>query len=145
MLYEERSGPSSTSSWGLKEENLGAPTLGLAQGPPPTGFLEFPAEASSSSKETIGLSKVSRQNPQILAYAQQAYGTTDLDEEQWKQCEEAYKLKLVYQDIAKKKARDEKLEAAGKFKWISKYQQEVVINESGHHVVEKCLFEGIVF
>jgi splicing factor 4 len=102
----------------VKEENTGVPKLSLPPGVPPPGFLEFPPvpAPATSTEGVIGLSKVSRQNPQLLAYAQQAYGTTDLDEEQWKQCEEAYKLKLVYQDIAKKKAKDEKLAAAGKFK-----------------------------
>jgi len=65
------------------------------------------------------VNKVTRTNPQLLAYAKQAYGTTDLDEEQWKQCEEAYKMNLVFHDIAQKKARDAQLEKAGKFKYES--------------------------
>ena len=67
-------------------------------------------------KDKPMLVKVTRTNPQLLAYAQQAYGTTNLDEEQWTQCEEAFKMNLLFQDIAQKKARDEKLQAAGKFK-----------------------------
>lgn len=67
-------------------------------------------------QDQAGLSKVTRTNPQLMAYAQQAYGTTNLDEDQWKQCEEAYKMNMVFQDIARKKARDEKLQMAGKFK-----------------------------
>jgi splicing factor 4 len=57
-----------------------------------------------------------RTNPQLLAYARQAYGTTDLDEEQWKQCEEAYKMNMIFQEIAQKKAKDAQREKAGKFK-----------------------------
>lgn len=55
-------------------------------------------------------------NPQLLNYARQSYGTVQLDEEQWKQCEEAYKMNLLFQDIARKKAKDEKLAQTGKFK-----------------------------
>lgn len=60
--------------------------------------------------------KVTRASPQLLAYAKQAYGTTDLDDEQWKQCEEAYKMNLVFQEIAQKKAKHNALEEAGKFR-----------------------------
>jgi len=55
-------------------------------------------------------------NPQLLSYARQSYGTVDLDDEQWKQCEEAFKMNLLFQDIARKKARDEQLANQGKFK-----------------------------
>lgn len=74
------------------------PPLGLQRGPP------------------LMLTKATRTNPQLLSYARQSYGTTDLDEEQWKQCEEAYKMNLLFQDIARKKARDEELLKSGKFK-----------------------------
>lgn len=62
------------------------------------------------------ISKVTRTNPQLLAYAKQAYGRIDLDEDEWKQCEEAFKMNMMFQDIARKKARDEELAKAGKFK-----------------------------
>jgi len=64
------------------------------------------------------LAKVTRTNPQLVAYAKQAYGRTDLDEDEWKQCEEAYKMNLVFQDIARKKAKNEEIERAGKFKQV---------------------------
>jgi len=62
------------------------------------------------------LNLTTRTNPQLLDYARQSYGTIQLDEEQWKQCEEAYKMNLLFQDIARKKAKDEQLAQARKFK-----------------------------
>ncbi len=62
------------------------------------------------------LTQITPKNPQLVAYARQSYGTVDLDEEQWKQCEEAFKMNLLFQDIARKKARDEELARKGKFK-----------------------------
>ena len=81
--------------------------------------LKFPAvpPVSLPPKDKPMLVKVTRTNPQLLQYAQQAYGTTNLDEEQWTQCEEAFKMNLLFQDIARKKEKDEKLQAAGKFKY----------------------------
>ena len=32
-------------------------------------------------------------NPSLLAYAQRIFGTLDLDEDQWKQCEEQIKVR----------------------------------------------------
>ncbi|XP_021968667.1 SURP and G-patch domain-containing protein 1 isoform X2 [Folsomia candida] len=62
------------------------------------------------------ISKITRTNPQLLAYARQAYGRIDLDDDEWKQCIDAYKMNMVFQDIARKKANDEELARAGKFK-----------------------------
>lgn len=62
------------------------------------------------------ISKITRTNPQLVGYARQAYGRVDLDDDEWKQCEEAYKMNMVFQDIARKKAQDEELAKAGKFK-----------------------------
>lgn len=69
-----------------------------------------------SIRGPTSVNKVTRTNPQLLAYAKQAYGTTDLDNDQWKQCEEAYKMNLVFQEIAQKKAKHAALEKAGKFR-----------------------------
>lgn len=86
-------------------------SMGLSQGPSMMGMPVIAIEGATS------VSKVTRTNSQLLAYAKQAYGTTDLDNDQWKQCEEAYKMNLVFQEIAQKKAKDAAIAKAGKFKY----------------------------
>jgi hypothetical protein len=96
---------------------------------PIPALLESPAAAEFAAATNLmsmplmpvqtgpgALAKVTRTNPALVAYAKQAYGRTDLDDDEWKQCEEAYKMNLVFQDIARKKAKNEEIERAGKFK-----------------------------
>jgi len=87
---------------------LPVPNSFLAQRPPKEEFL--------LAGRTHLVSAVTRKDPELLAYARQSYGTIDLDEEQWKQCEDAYKMNLLFQDLQRKKLVDTKLEKAGKFK-----------------------------
>lgn len=79
-------------------------------------LMNMPLMKVESTPGSATLSKLTRASPQLVAYARQAYGRVDLDDDEWKQCEEAYKMNLVFQDIARKKAKDEELERAGKFK-----------------------------
>ncbi len=76
----------------------------------------MPVSAVSEMGGPIAISKITRHNPMLVRYAQQSYGRTDLDDDEWKQCEEAYKMNMIFQDIARKKAKDEELARAGKFK-----------------------------
>lgn len=63
------------------------------------------------------LSTVTRTDPALLNYARQNYGTTNLSEEDWKNCEEHYKVNLLYQDMLRKREEIDRLAKSGKNKY----------------------------
>lgn len=97
--------------------NLSTPTL-LPTGavPPPTltpiiNTKDLPGVSGAM------ISQVQRRDPALLQYARQSFGTINLSEEDWKKCEDHYKINLLYQDMLRKREEIEKLRAAGKFKY----------------------------
>jgi len=66
---------------------------------------------------TPQLTSLGAGNPDLLAYAQRVFGTTDLTEAQWKQCEDQLKMSVVYGNLAAKKALANAMSAAGKIKY----------------------------
>ncbi|SPP84372.1 SURP and G-patch domain-containing protein 1 isoform X1 [Drosophila guanche] len=63
------------------------------------------------------LSTITRTDPALLQYARLNYGSTQLTDEQWKQCEEHYKVNLLYQDMMRKRQEIDRLARGGKFKY----------------------------
>lgn len=63
------------------------------------------------------LSKISRNDPALIQYARQTFGTLDLSEEQWKKAEDHYKINLLYQNLLRKREELKRLEAQGKHKY----------------------------
>lgn len=63
------------------------------------------------------LSKVTKSDPGLLQYAMQTYGSTNMNEEDWKKAEDNYKIHLLYQDMMKKRAELERLQSQGKNKY----------------------------
>lgn len=83
--------------------------------------MSYPS-SSNSSKSSIGqnkalLSTITRSDPALLNYARQNYGTTNLNEEDWKKCEDHFKVNLLYQDMLKKREEIDRLARIGKFKY----------------------------
>ncbi|XP_025416338.1 SURP and G-patch domain-containing protein 1-like isoform X2 [Sipha flava] len=63
------------------------------------------------------ISQVGRNDPALVQYAMQSFGTLNLSEEDWKKAEDHYKINLLYQDMLKKRQQLESLQKAGKFKY----------------------------
>ncbi|XP_025152657.1 uncharacterized protein LOC105185798 isoform X2 [Harpegnathos saltator] len=63
------------------------------------------------------LTKISRNEPALLHYARQTFGTLDLSEEQWKKAEDHYKINILYQNLLRKRDEVKRLEAQGKHKY----------------------------
>ncbi|PSN40857.1 SURP and G-patch domain-containing protein 1 [Blattella germanica] len=63
------------------------------------------------------LSKLTRTDPALVQYAIQAFGSSNLSEEDWKKAEDHYKINLLYQDMLRKRQELERLQRAGKFKY----------------------------
>ncbi|KAH8359078.1 hypothetical protein KR093_004205 [Drosophila rubida] len=79
--------------------------------------------SSSSTHTSFGnqnkpiLSNITRNDPALLQYARLNYGSTQLSEDQWKQCEEHFKVNLLYQDMMRKRQEIDRLARGGKFKY----------------------------
>lgn len=74
-------------------------------------LLPTPGVLPSGSLKNVG-----RSNPELIQYAIRVFGTTDLTESQWKQCEDQIKVRCMYRHI---------IQIGGKF---SLSQQLSVIN-----------------
>lgn len=65
----------------------------------------------------VMLTKVTRNDPALLQYTNNTYGSTNLSEEDWKKAEDNYKIHLLYQDMLRKREEVEQLKLAGKNKY----------------------------
>lgn len=62
--------------------------------------LGIPAMKSQNAKgKNPMLSKISRNDPALIQYARQTFGTLDLSEEQWKKAEDHYKVSILARSI----------------------------------------------
>ncbi|XP_018803692.1 PREDICTED: SURP and G-patch domain-containing protein 1 [Bactrocera latifrons] len=97
------------SRWGekvLASTSAGAPSDTLSN--VPTSF---------ANQNKPMLSAITRNDPALLQYARLNYGSTNLSEEDWKKCEEHYKVNLLYQDMMRKRQEIDRLARSGKFKY----------------------------
>lgn len=63
------------------------------------------------------LSKITRNDPALIQYALNTYGTTNLTEEDWKKAEDNFKINLVYQEMLRKREEVAQLAKVGKNKY----------------------------
>lgn len=76
-----------------------------------------PSKAQRTKPKNPMLTKISRNDPALIQYARQTFGTLDLSEEQWKKAEDHYKINLLYQNLLRKREEVKRLEAQGKHKY----------------------------
>lgn len=83
--------------------------------------VEIPPSTSNATfhgkRQAPILSAIKRTDPALLSYARQNYGTTDLSEEDWKKCEEHFKVNLLYQDMLRKREEIDRLAKSGQHKY----------------------------
>ncbi|CAB3369623.1 Hypothetical predicted protein [Cloeon dipterum] len=108
MEPESKQSRKRKSRWAPEDEkvNIAAPGVLPSIGKIPMGRGPAPM-----------LTKVTRTDTKLLAYAKSAYGTVHLSEEDWKKCEDHYKVHLLYNDMMRKKEQLARLERAGKHKY----------------------------
>ncbi|XP_013140523.1 PREDICTED: arginine-glutamic acid dipeptide repeats protein-like [Papilio polytes] len=75
------------------------------------------AKLAKIDEEGMKLTNIHRSNPALMQYAMTNYGTTNLSADDWKKCEDNFKLNLLYQDMLKKRQEVDRLAAAGKNKY----------------------------
>ncbi|XP_015609336.1 SURP and G-patch domain-containing protein 1 isoform X2 [Cephus cinctus] len=90
----------------------------------PAVIIPSPKTQNTKGKNPM-LSKISRNDPALIQYARQTFGTLDLSEEQWKKAEDHYKINLLYQNLLKKREEVKRLEAQGKHKYEYDSDEEV--------------------
>lgn len=90
----------------------------------------------------VMLSKVTRSDTGLLQYVMNTYGTTNLNEDDWKKAEDSYKINLLYQDMMRKKKELEKLQQQGKNKYEYDSDEEVAGGTWEHKLREKVPFEN---
>lgn len=95
------------SRWGDKVQTASSPIV-----VPPTTQQILP-----TTGQTVTLTAVRRNDPALLKYAIENYGSVNLSEEDWKKAEEHYKINLLYQDMVRKRQEIDRLAKAGKFKY----------------------------
>ncbi|XP_048484478.1 uncharacterized protein LOC105395908 isoform X1 [Plutella xylostella] len=101
------------SRWGDDPAELPLPTVPDTPPAPPLPG----AKLAKIDEEGLKLTTVNRNNQALMQYAMTNYGTTNLSAEDWKKCEDNFKLNLLYQDMLKKRNEVERLAAAGKHKY----------------------------
>ena len=80
------------SRWGPQEEKV-EPKLEPKMEPNDENPLSFPNHTVLARSSF--LSRITSADPQILTYAQRVFGTTDLSEDQWKQCMDQVKVNNI--------------------------------------------------
>lgn len=103
------------SRWGEKVEVVDVVTtpqplmsLSISSGSIPTSF---------GNQQKPILTAIKRTEPALLNYARQNYGSVDLSEEDWKKCEDHFKVNLLYQDMLKKRQEIDRMARSGRFKY----------------------------
>ncbi|XP_014600309.1 PREDICTED: arginine-glutamic acid dipeptide repeats protein isoform X1 [Polistes canadensis] len=77
----------------------------------------IPPKIQHNKPKNPMLTKISRNDPALMQYARQTFGTLDLSEEQWKKAEDHFKINLLYQNLLRKREEVKRLEAQGKHKY----------------------------
>ncbi|KYN09892.1 SURP and G-patch domain-containing protein 1 [Trachymyrmex cornetzi] len=83
----------------------------------PAVIIPSPSKRQHVKSKNPMLTKISRNDPALIHYARQTFGTLDLSEEQWKKAEDHYKINLLYQNLLRKREEVKRLEAQGKHKY----------------------------
>lgn len=108
-----------------KRSRWGDQTESKPSAPPPLMSLNLPAMAGQSTVAPTSfvnqhkpiLSTVTRTDPALLNYARDNFGSINLTEEDWKKCEDHFKINLLYQDMLHKRNEIDRMAKSGKFKY----------------------------
>lgn len=95
---------------------IGQPAV-IIPSPSPSASPSPSGKGQRAESKNPMLTKISRNDPALIQYARQTFGTLDLSEEQWKKAEDHYKINLLYQNLLRKREEVRRLEAQGKHKY----------------------------
>ncbi|XP_037037029.1 uncharacterized protein LOC119074838 isoform X2 [Bradysia coprophila] len=108
------------SRWGEKVDVVATtsapqPLMSLSLATIPAVGSSIPTSFGNQQKPM--LTSIKRTDQALLNYARQNYGTVDLSEEDWKKCEDHFKVNLLYQDMLKKRQEIDRMARSGRFKY----------------------------
>lgn len=75
------------------------------------------ATTSFGNQHKPTLTTLTRSDPALLSYARDNFGSTNLSEEDWKKCEEHFKINLLYQDMLQKRNEIDRMAKANRYKY----------------------------
>ncbi|KAI8434251.1 hypothetical protein MSG28_012346 [Choristoneura fumiferana] len=113
---QERRKRKKKSRWGDEPPLADIKPPGLVA-PLPPGMPPMPPMPPMPDEDGLKLTTVNRNNQALMQYAMTNFGTTNLSPEDWKKCEDNFKLNLLFQDMLKKRQEVERLAASGKHKY----------------------------
>lgn len=107
------------SRWGEKVASPTPPQAAAVVVVQPTTFVPIaPAPAPTAAQPPAPkLSAVRRTDPALLKYAVENFGSVNLTDDDWRKCEEAFKINLLYQEMLRKRHEIDALAKSGKFKY----------------------------
>ncbi|KAF2900883.1 hypothetical protein ILUMI_05288 [Ignelater luminosus] len=105
------------SRWGEKDCSVPPPTVVMASPPSLTVPPQISLIPNIQATGPVMLSKITRNDPALIQYALNTYGTTNLSEEDWKKAEDNFKINLVYQEMLRKREEVAQLAKVGKNKY----------------------------
>ncbi|XP_059080866.1 SURP and G-patch domain-containing protein 1-like isoform X1 [Tigriopus californicus] len=80
------------------------------------GAQEEKVEEVKQESESLGKGAMNR-SPHLVQYAMKVFGSADLEDHQWKQCEDQMKMSAIYQEMLKKQTQNEAMLQSGKRKY----------------------------
>lgn len=114
------------SRWGKQEPDVEPPKMMSISTPvvPAVGIgapgVAIPTQLGGMVQKLVTpqtkLAELNAGNPALVAYAKRVFGSTDLSDAQWKQCEDQLKMSVVYGQMAAKQAAANAMMAKGKNK-----------------------------
>ncbi|XP_045513031.1 arginine-glutamic acid dipeptide repeats protein-like isoform X1 [Pieris brassicae] len=104
----------------------------------PTGLPG--AKLSKLDEDGLKFTSLNQNNPALMQYAMTNYGTTNLNIDDWKKCEDNFKLNLLYQDMLKKRQEVERMNAVGKNKYEYDSDEDTSTGTWEHRLRAKEMF-----
>ncbi|KAI4459426.1 arginine/serine rich splicing factor sf4/14 [Holotrichia oblita] len=116
------------SRWGDKDTSV----------PPPILIVNTPPSSiPTASTGGVMLSKITRNDPALIQYAINTFGSTNISEEDWKKAEDHFKINVLYQEMVRKRQEVENLKLSGKNKYEYDSDEEIDGGTWEHKLREK--------
>ncbi|KRT78183.1 hypothetical protein AMK59_7691, partial [Oryctes borbonicus] len=115
------------SRWGDKDTSV----------PPPMLMVNTPTTLPPPTAGSLLLSKITRNDPALIQYVINTFGSTNIGEDDWKKAEDHYKINILYQEMVRKRQEVENLKLAGKNKYEYDSDEEIDGGTWEHKLREK--------
>ncbi|GJQ72572.1 hypothetical protein Trydic_g1240 [Trypoxylus dichotomus] len=115
------------SRWGDKDTSV----------PPPMLIINTPPTLPIPSPGGVMLSRITRNDPALIQYVINTFGSANISEDDWKKAEDHFKINILYQEMVRKRQEVENLKLAGKNKYEYDSDEETEGGTWEHKLREK--------